>query len=149
MEPGNEATLLCFSGFLLTGWSGLRAVSNELYILTYYGIHHAVFQSLYMFIQCSSPLCLLQDSYLTPLLVCCFAGETTFEAASLLITKGASVNGSSMVCVCVRVVRTSLATPLQQVTLFYGMFISLAYVYTKSSIPYCRCSCWQSAVTKG
>jgi len=38
-----------------------------------------------------------KDSYLTPLLVCCFAGEETFEAACHLITRGASVNGSQKV----------------------------------------------------
>ena len=41
----------------------------------------------------------LQKDKLTPLVVCCAAGSTTFDAACLLVQSGADVNGHAQVSV--------------------------------------------------
>ena len=76
-----------------------------------------------------------QDSYLTPLLVCCFAGEETFEAASHLITRGASVNGSTKVSSSIHKVQNmyrsvSLIRPLQK----YALPLFFAQVPAQGSL---------------
>jgi hypothetical protein len=40
---------------------------------------------------------LFQDEFLTPLLICCVVGSSTFDAAKLLVQSNASVDGVAQV----------------------------------------------------